>query len=240
MAQRSGDRPHGDAGRARQRRALRRGRTGLRRDGVDAARERAQEHGVADRVVDRREHRDALVARLVAVAHRAQAQRAVGDRRFQFGVGARDARHAVDDAAGQHHVARPPAASLGIEGGESLRGALQCDDASGDDVRAVAFGLRAQPMQQRRSGDAEGEARAVVALRDPAGAASARIDDDDAAQEAHEVGRRGQPGWTCADDEAVEQLGIQGLAFRRVRTRGWDVGRAAHGAQCPARNGTPA
>src|SRR5690606_40002194 len=49
-------------------------------DRLDVRRKRAQEQGVAQCVVGWREHTDAVAARLVAVAHRAQAQHAGIDR----------------------------------------------------------------------------------------------------------------------------------------------------------------
>ena len=51
-----------------------------------AARERAQEHRMPDRFIDRRVHRDAVVAGLVAIADRAHAHHVARDRVFQPGI----------------------------------------------------------------------------------------------------------------------------------------------------------
>ena len=163
-----------------------------------------------DGFVHRREHADAIVAGLVAVADRAQAHGMVLDARLQpvhFG-------HGVDHAGREQDETRAPFAAIPGSGDETRVVAAQARDAAGFDARAVALGLFAQAAEQFPAADAMREPRAVVAGGNPARAAHARVHHREAAMETREVGGRGQPGRPGADDEDIERR-VSGPARHR-------------------------
>ena len=160
------------------------------------------------------EHGDALVGRLVAVAHRAQAQHAGVDRGLACLVATSDLRQAIDDARGQDHRARMPMAAMRIGGHEDIVLAAQGIDAACDDLHAERFGLFAQALQQCAPADAERKARAVVAGGNAPCAAGAGVDHRDPAAEPCEIGRGDQACGPGTDYQTVMNQAVMEVGHR--------------------------
>src|SRR5690606_3122894 len=143
----------------------------------------AQEARVrADRVAGP-EYADREVAGLVGIADRTQAQGVAGDRRLH----PRSVRQPVAHAGGQHDHARAPAA---LARAHVEAAAVHRDDRIHRGLLHRHFHrgrLFAQAPQQAVAGYALGEPGAVVALRNPARAAFARVEHHAVAMEAAQV-----------------------------------------------------
>ena len=108
----------------------------------------------------------------------------------------------VDEAGGENDGAGAQPLAVG-DGGERVAVMRERAHRAVPQLGAVAPRLFAQPLEQRRPGDAL-EARIIVAHGDQRGAAVAGIDDQRLAAVAREIDRRRQSGRAAADDQAVE------------------------------------
>ena len=148
------------------------------------------------------EDADVAVDHLVAVAHRAVAQRADAQRRRQVG----NVRLDVARAGGQQHERRAGTAVVPASDETSLVAPVTLDRAhsSGGEADAVRLGVLAHVAHQACAVDPVGKAGHVVRTCYPRSPAVAFVDNQHAAPEARQVERAGQAGRTAADDEGVE------------------------------------
>ena len=159
------------------------------------------------------DHADLLVGHLIAVADRAVADQAAGERLVVKLLVHR--RPAVGDSGGEQHLARDHRAFAPF-GLEALLDDVEPGDPAGDDRGAVFLRLLLHPLDQLLAGNAVGIAGMVVGAGDPARPALAGVDQLGGEVEAGEVDGGGQPGGAAADDQAVEGgFGHGGRSARR-------------------------
>jgi len=193
----------------------------------DVAAEGAHEEGVADRVGFGGGDGDALVDHVEAVADRAQAHRAIGDRFApvldrQAGVG-----HAGGHQDGEGADLRDFALGCvfgNVVGHEQAVFEAQVDDLARHHGAAVALELDRQVAEQDVAGHAFRKAGIVVRDRDQAQPAVALVDQGDFAGEAAQVDGGGQAAGAAADDERI----VDGGSGRGGNRHGPIIGKHLH------------
>src|SRR5690606_35026238 len=147
------------------------------------------------------DYRDAAVGYLVAVADRAVAQQAFGEcvamKRVvdHFRANVDYARCQQDGPAREFPAVDPDY--------ESIVGTFDPCDTSQLALRAVPLGLGQHLREQLGAGDPVGETRVVASAWNQGGPAGAAIEQADREVEAGQIDRRGQPGRSRSDNDAV-------------------------------------